>query len=112
VNVGFQGFFGQSPYVQIEPVLGFNYPIETEKVVFIPFADVAAGMMIVRSFGDFDVPGAPFVFGISLKAGLMFRPIITSGFFVRAAFQYNIYRDHNDKSLHPAMLLLGVGFQF
>jgi len=116
VSFGMQGFFGIGNFlVQAEAVLGFTIPIEAGKVVFIPFADVGAGMMFTRAIGDFgndpDDRSTGTGFGFSVKAGLMFRPIATSGFFVQAAYQYSIYKI-DEKNLQPSMLLFGVGFQF
>jgi len=114
-SFGLQGFFGANNFVQAEAVLSLSIPIEAGKVVFIPFADVGAGLMFTKPFGYSsnnpydDSTGAGF--GFSVKAGLMFRPIITSGLFVQAAFQYSFYLVDKEDIQAP-MLLFGIGYAF
>jgi len=114
VSVGMQGFFGKD-FTQAEAVLGLTIPIIAGKVVFIPFADVSAGLR----FPALSSPDSGLGAGFSIKGGLMFRPIATSGFFAQAAFQYSFYtietgssRPRNKEEIQTPMLLFGVGFAF
>jgi len=126
VSFGSQLFFGANNFLQVEGILGFNIPINAGNVVFNPFIDIGVGMKFKDTFRHYRElmnsntylnNGQPALFsliefGISLKAGLMFRPVATSGFFMQAAFQYSLYFGFAGFLDKNAMLIFGVGYAF
>ncbi|MDR2052735.1 MAG: hypothetical protein LBP80_04900, partial [Treponema sp.] len=109
-SYGINFYYGQKSYLQIDGMLGFNYPIRLGNVALIPFADLGVGFIKVdidKSADDFGFDWE-LKFDFSVQGGLMFTMAAVPGLFAQAYYHYNIIQDIGNNSLIG--ISIGYGF--
>jgi serine protease Do len=118
-GVGFTGYFGEN-YTQVEMKGGVFIPITIGTTMALtPFVNLGAGMMVLPK-PDYDPQRDGFKndmpMGISARGGLCFTTAAVPGLFLQAAYQYNLYLnllgDDDNKSPHPMLIYIGIGYAF
>jgi hypothetical protein len=106
-SYGVNFYYGQKSYLQIDAMLGFNFPIRLGGVALIPFADLGGGIIKVDTADDFGF-GWDLKFDLSVQGGLMFTMAAVPGLFAQAYYHHNIIQNIDNNSLIG--ISIGYGF--
>jgi len=117
-----QLIMGQKGYFQLGFDLGFNIPIRTNGLAFMPFGMAGfhyistdatkAGAEKFKNSFDSDLNSSfSFAFGLSLKGGLMFTTSAVPGLFGQAFFNYNLTFFNSNIDNVP-IVGIGIGYAF